>query len=188
MMTRARRTGATSREMDFKTDTQTRHLGITVSALDEKLTSAFVIVLEDTSDLLRAQKAAAWREVARRIAHEIRNPLTPIALSAERIGRQLERVSLTPDVRRIVEECSAIISKEVESVKTLVNEFAQFARFPTAQLMRCDLNTVVSGAFAVVTGPRDGPRVREPLSAGLAPIRVDPEQLQRVVVNLVDNA
>ena len=93
MMKRARRTGAPSREMELKTDKQTLHLAITVSALDEKLTSAFVIVLEDTSDLLRAQKAAAWREVARRIAHEIRNPLTPIALSAERIGRQIERLS-----------------------------------------------------------------------------------------------
>src|SRR5262249_35275074 len=71
MMKRARRTGGASREMDLKTDRQTLHLAITVSALDEKLTSGFVIVLEDTSDLLRAQKAAAWREVARRIAHEI---------------------------------------------------------------------------------------------------------------------
>src|SRR5262249_50733561 len=77
------------------------------------------------------QKAAAWREVARRIAHEIRNPLTPIALSAERIGRQLERQTLPPEVARIVKECTAIIATEVESVKTLVNEFSQFARFPT---------------------------------------------------------
>src|SRR5439155_1632712 len=168
MMKRARRTGATSREMELKTDNQTRHLAITVSALDERLTSAFVIVLEDTSDLLRAQKATAWREVARRIAHEIRNPLTPIALSAERIGRQLERLALPPDVRRIVEECTAIIGKEVESVKTLVNEFAQFARFPTAQLMRCDLNRVVSDALAVFKGRLDGIHVREQLSPGLA--------------------
>ena len=65
---------------------------MTVSALEEKLTSGFVIVLEDTSELLRAQKAAAWHEVARRVAHEIKNPLTPIALSAERISRQLERL------------------------------------------------------------------------------------------------
>jgi two-component system nitrogen regulation sensor histidine kinase NtrY len=188
MMKRARRTGATSREMDLKTDKQTLHLAITVSALDEKLTSAFVIVLEDTSDLLRAQKTAAWREVARRIAHEIRNPLTPIALSAERIDRQLERLTLPPEVRRIVSDCTAIIGKEVEAVKTLVNEFAQFARFPTAQLMRCDLNSVVSGALAVFNGRLDGIRVREQLSPGLAPVLVDPEQLQRVVVNLVDNA
>jgi PAS domain S-box-containing protein len=188
MMKRARRTGATSREMVLKTDKQTLHLAITVSALEEKLTSAFVIVLEDTSDLLRAQKAAAWREVARRIAHEIRNPLTPIALSAERIGRQIERQSMPPDVRRIVLECTAIIGKEVESVKTLVNEFAQFARFPTAQLMRCDLNHVVRDALSVFNGRLDGIRVQERLTAGLPPVSIDAEQFQRVVVNLVDNA
>jgi two-component system, NtrC family, nitrogen regulation sensor histidine kinase NtrY len=188
MMKRARRTGATSREMVLKTDKQTLHLAITVSALEEKLTSAFVIVLEDTSDLLRAQKAAAWREVARRIAHEIRNPLTPIALSAERIGRQIERQSMAPDVRRIVQECTAIIAKEVESVKTLVNEFAQFARFPTARLMRENLNQVVADALSVFNGRLDGLRVQQRLAAGLPPVLIDAEQFQRVVVNLVDNA
>jgi two-component system nitrogen regulation sensor histidine kinase NtrY len=188
MMKRARRTGSTSREMDLKTDKQTLHLAVTVSALDEKLTSAFVIVLEDTSDLLRAQKAAAWREVARRIAHEIRNPLTPIALSAERIGRQIERLSLPPEVARIVLECTATIGKEVESVKMLVNEFSQFARFPTAQLLRCDLNRVVADGLAVFNGRLDGVQVKEHLSQGLPPILVDPEQFKRVVVNLVDNA
>ena len=69
------------------------HLAVTVSALEEKLTSGFVVVLEDTSELLRAQKAAAWHEVARRVAHEIKNPLTPIALSAERIARQVDRAA-----------------------------------------------------------------------------------------------
>ena len=76
-----------------------------------------MIVLEDTSDLLRAQKAAAWHEVARRVAHEIKNPLTPIALSAERIGRQLDRLDLPPGTARIVHECTATIAKSVESVK-----------------------------------------------------------------------
>ena len=188
MMKRARRTGAASREMDLKTEKQTLHLAITVSALEEKLTSAFVIVLEDTSDLLRAQKAAAWREVARRIAHEIRNPLTPIALSAERIGRQIERASLPPDIQRIVKECTETIGKEIESVKTLVNEFAQFARFPPAQPVRCDLNDVVRAALAVFNGRLEGIRLEEWLSPGLPPVSVDPEQFRRVVVNLVDNA
>jgi PAS domain S-box-containing protein len=188
MMKRARRTGSASREMDLKTEKQTLHLAITVSALEETLTSAFVVVLEDTSDLLRAQRAAAWREVARRIAHEIRNPLTPIALSAERIGRQIERLSPPPEVRRIVNECTAMIAKEVESVKTLVNEFAQFARFPTAQLMRCDLNQIVKDALAVFHGRLDGIRVRAEFAEGLPPVLVDAGQFKRAVVNLVDNA
>src|SRR3981081_2263496 len=102
MMKRARRTGGASRELDLKTDKQTLGLAVTLSARGEKFISAFVIVLEDTSDLLRAQKAAAWREVARRIAHEIRNPLTPIALCAERISRQLQRKELPGELQRIL--------------------------------------------------------------------------------------
>jgi nitrogen fixation/metabolism regulation signal transduction histidine kinase len=100
----------------------------------------------------------------------------------------MERVSLPPDVKRIVQECTEMIAKEVESVKGLVNEFAQFARFPTAQLMRCDLNDVVTDALAVFNGRLDGVRVRAQLAAGLAPVLIDPEQFKRVVVNLVDNA
>ena len=92
--------------------------------------SGFVVVLEDTSELLRAQKAAAWHEVARRVAHEIKNPLTPIALSAERIERQVDRLELPPPSARILRECAATISKSVESVKTLVDEFSQFRALP----------------------------------------------------------
>src|SRR5262249_51464364 len=108
--------------------------------------------------------------------------------SAERIGRQVDRLALPPDSARILRECSAIIGREIETVKTLVNEFSQFARFPTAQLLRCDLNTVVNDALAVFQGRLDGVRVDARLAAGLAPVLVDPEQFKRVIVNLVDNA
>ena len=156
LMKRARRTGTASRQMELRTDTRKLQLAVTVSALEEKLTSGFVVVLEDTSELLRAQKAAAWHEVARRVAHEIKNPLTPIALSAERIARQVDRLELPPATDRILHECAATISKSVESVKTLVDEFSQFARFPTAQPVRCDLNEVVAEALAVFAGRLDG--------------------------------
>ncbi|MBZ5593620.1 MAG: HAMP domain-containing protein [Acidobacteriia bacterium] len=188
LMKRARRTGMTSRQMELRSERQTRHLSIIVSALEEKVRSGFVIVLEDTSDLLRAQKAAAWNEVARRIAHEIRNPLTPIALSAERIALQLERAPVSPDVARIVKDCTDTIANEVESVKNLVNEFSQFARFPAAQLVRCDLNEVVESALAVFTGRLDGIELHADLTVGLPPVNVDKEQFKRVIVNLVDNA
>jgi two-component system nitrogen regulation sensor histidine kinase NtrY len=188
LMKRARRTGLASRPMELKLGRQTQHVAVTVSALEEKLTSGFVLVLEDTSELLRAQKTAAWHEVARRVAHEIKNPLTPIALSADRIRRQLERVSLPPDNARIIGECADTISKAVESVKTLVDEFSQFARFPAAQPAPCDLNEVVESALGIFAGRLDGIEIETQLTAGLPQINVDREQFKRVVVNLVDNA
>jgi nitrogen fixation/metabolism regulation signal transduction histidine kinase len=147
-----------------------------------------VVVLEDTSELLRAQKSAAWHEVARRVAHEIKNPLTPIALCAERIARQIERVEMPPSTARIVSECAATISKSVESVKTLVDEFSQFARFPSAQPVRSDLNEVVEEALLVFKGRLDGIAIRTSFAPNLPPVNLDRDQFQRVVVNLVDNA
>jgi PAS domain S-box-containing protein len=188
LMKRARRTGAAFRQLELRTASRKIHLAVTVSALESKVTSGFVVVLEDTTELLRAQKAAAWHEVARRVAHEIKNPLTPIALSAERIGRQLDRLDLPPGAARIVHECAATISKSVESVKTLVDEFSQFARFPSAQPVRGDLNEVVTEALAVFQGRLEGISIRTSFAPGLPAVNLDREQFQRVVVNLVDNA
>jgi PAS domain S-box-containing protein len=188
LMKRARRTGAASGQIELRTPSRKLQLAITVSALEEKLTSGFVVVLEDTSELLRAQKAVAWHEVARRVAHEIKNPLTPIALSAERIGRQLERLDLPPASARILNECAATISKSVESVKTLVDEFSQFARFPTAQPVRSDLNGVVREALAIFQGRLEGISIETRYAPDLPPANLDRELFQRVVVNLVDNA
>jgi nitrogen fixation/metabolism regulation signal transduction histidine kinase len=188
LMKRARRTGLAVGQLELATESRKLHLAVTVSAIEEKLTSGFVVVLEDTSDLLRAQKAAAWHEVARRVAHEIKNPLTPIALSAERMARQLDRVDLPPATSRILRECAETISKSVDSVKTLVDEFSQFARFPAAQPVRSDLNEVVRGALAIFQGRLDGISIQTSFAAGLPPVNLDPEQFQRVVVNLVDNA
>src|SRR5262249_35169210 len=195
LMKRARRTGLAASQIDVEPTRNARssvvlHLAVTVSALPGRHSSApgFVVVLEDTSELLRAQKAAAWNEVARRIAHEIKNPLTPIALCAERIARQLERVRLPEEIARIVKDCTQTIGYEVESVKNLVNEFAQFARFPAAQPVRCDLNEVVEAALAIFAGRLDGIELRAELAPGLAPVNIDKEQFKRVVVNLVDNA
>jgi nitrogen fixation/metabolism regulation signal transduction histidine kinase len=131
---------------------------------------------------------AAWTEVARRVAHEIRNPLTPIALSAERISRLIDKTQLSPEIARVMKECTDTIISEVESVKNLVNEFAQFARFPAAQPVRCDLNEIVEGAVSVFAGRLDGIELQTDLRPGLPPVYVDREQFKRVVVNLVDNA
>jgi two-component system nitrogen regulation sensor histidine kinase NtrY len=188
MMKRARRTGVASRQLELRDQRGTLHLAVTVAALEERLTSAFVVVLEDTSDLLRMQKLAAWQEVAHRIAHEIRNPLTPIALCGERIARQLDKLSTPPEAERILRECTATIANEVESVKTLVSEFSQFAGFPASQPAPADLNEVVECALGVFAGRLEGIEIRKDLAPNLPPVNIDREQFKRVVVNLVDNA
>jgi PAS domain S-box-containing protein len=188
LMKRARRTGSASRQLEVRAADRNLQITVTVAALEEKLTSGFVIVLEDTTELRRAEKAAAWHEVARRVAHEIKNPLTPIALSAERIARQIERLDLPPAAARIFGECAATIGTSVESVKTLVDEFSQFARFPAAQPVRSDLNAVVHEALTVFQGRLDGISIHTAFAPGLPPVNIDREHFQRLVVNLVDNA
>ncbi len=188
LMNRARRTAVAATQIEYKAERRVLQLALTVAALDEQRSSGFVLVVEDTSELLRAQKAAAWHEVARRVAHEIKNPLTPIALCADRIARQLARPEQTADTRRILHECSATIAREVESVRTLVDEFSQFTRFPAAQPVPSDLNQVVDNALSVFDGRLDGIRLERDLAAALPSVLVDREQFKRVVVNLVDNA
>ncbi len=191
LMKRARRTGVAASQIDVPSPEHVLHLAVTVSALPAQGppdTPGFVAVLEDTSELLRAQKAAAWHEVARRIAHELKNPLTPIALSAERIGRILDRGGVSAESQRILRECARTISREVESVKTLADEFSQFSRFPAAQPVPGDLNDIVKNALAVFLGRLDGIDLRVELAPDLPPVNVDPEQFKRVVVNLIDNA
>lgn len=187
LMNRARRMNVAASQLEVRDEQRVLHLSVTVSALDDRVNSGFVLVLEDTSDMLRAQKAAAWHEIARRIAHEIKNPLTPIGLCAERIARQLDR-GPGPDKDRILRECSNIIASEVQTVKTLVDEFSQFARLPAAQPAPSELNEVVENALAVFAGRLDGIEVRRDLSEGLPLVNIDREQFKRLVVNLVDNA
>jgi PAS domain S-box-containing protein len=188
LMNRARRTGVAGTQLEYKAERGILHLALTVAALDAQRSAGFVLVVEDTSELLRAQKSAAWHEVARRVAHEIKNPLTPISLCADRIARQLERPEQTAETRRILRECSVTIAREVESVRTLVDEFSQFTRFPAAQPVVSDLNEVVTNALSVFEGRLDGILVQKELSPALPAVNIDREQFKRVVVNLVDNA
>lgn len=199
MLNRARRTGLATRELEVERDGQIRHLTVTVSALakDEQVEAeptSFVVVLEDTTELLRAQKSAAWNEVARRVAHEIKNPLTPIALSAERMSRLLKRYGGLDDsperqkLRDRFEKGTETIVREVETLRALVDEFSQFARFPQAKPERADLNPVIEEALDVFQGRLDQVVIRRDLTDGLPEVFIDPEQFKRVVVNLIDNA
>lgn len=186
LMKRARRTGLACSQLEIVRDQKVMHLAVTVSAL--QIRRGFVVVLEDTSELLRAQKSAAWQEVARRIAHEIKNPLTPISLSADRIARQLRRTRLPPEIHRVFDECAHTIQQEVQTVKQLVDEFSRFSRFPAAQPVPSDLNEIVDSAVSVFSGRLDGILVTLDLGRELPSVLADREQIKRVIVNLVDNA
>lgn len=186
LLKRARRTGAAASQLEIQRPSSVLHLAVTVASLEEQ--RGFVLVLEDTSDLLRAQKAAAWQEVARRIAHEIKNPLTPISLSADRIARQLRKLAPNGDVRAILDECTQTIQQEVQTVKSLVDEFSQFSRFPSAQPVPTDLNEIVESALAVFAGRLEGVDVSKILEPKIPLVMADREQMKRVIVNLVDNA
>lgn len=186
LLKRARRTGAAAGQLDIQGPNTVLHLAITIASLAEQ--RGFVLVIEDTSDLLRAQKAAAWQEVARRIAHEIKNPLTPISLSSERISRQISRLNIDGKARAILDECTQIIAQEVGTVKSLVDEFSQFSRFPSAHPAPADLNEIVESALAVFAGRLDGISLHVQLARDLPLVLADREQMKRVIVNLIDNA
>jgi two-component system nitrogen regulation sensor histidine kinase NtrY len=164
------------------------HLAVMTTPLkrDDDTTEGVVVVFDDVSPLVRAQKVAAWREVARRLAHEIKNPLTPIQLSAERLRRHFTQAPAA--TRALVEECTATIVGEVESLKGLVDEFSQFARMPAPRAVPTDLHGLVDDALSLYRGLLAEVEIRTHYAASLPKVMIDPEQFRRVILNLVDNA
>lgn len=152
-----------------------------------------VLVIEDLSELLTAQRAAAWQEVARRMAHEIKNPLTPIQLSAERIAKRFaengdEKLQTKEQITKVVDEGTATILREVSSLKAMVDEFSQFARLPHAKLETGDVNEIVRQTAALYEDRLDRVKLETDLADDLPSAMLDGEQLRRVLVNLIDNA
>jgi two-component system, NtrC family, nitrogen regulation sensor histidine kinase NtrY len=145
-----------------------------------------VLVFDDVTPLVRTQRVAAWRDVARRLAHEIKNPLTPIQLSAERMRRHFG--GAPEATRALVDECTTTIVGEVESLKSLVDEFAQFARMPAPKAVPANLNAVLNETLALYKGIIGHITIERKLAPALPPVRLDVEQIRRVVINLVDNA
>ena len=195
LMRRSLRMGAASREIEIATSGRLVRAAVTVSSLGPRRSNTgFVVVIDDLTDLLRAQKAAAWQEVAQRIAHEIKNPLTPIQLSAQRLLRHLERTAaakpdgLRNEFDKLVAECAGLIEREVQTLESLVDEFSQFARFPSARLAPADLNTIVASALDLFHGRLDGIELRKEMAESLPAVKADRELLRRVVANLIDNA
>ena len=190
LLRRADRMGMTTSQMEMPVQRASLNVAVTVATLhhqDER--SGYVIVFEDLSDLLKAQKQAAWREVARRVAHEIKNPLTPIALSAERIQRHLERA--TPNDKAsmdVVRSCAQIIAGAAETVRRLVDEFSSLARFPASKPQPADINDVIESALSMFNGRLDSISLYKSLAPDLPRVMADSEAMKRAVANLVDNA
>jgi len=145
-----------------------------------------VVVFDDLTQLYKAQRMAAWREVARRIAHEIKNPLTPIQLSAQRLRRKyLDRFN-TED--KVFDECTQMINQQVDELKNLVNEFSNFARMPAIKPSENNLNDVINECLALYKEAHKNIHFSRTLSEDLPATRFDREQIKRVLINLLENS
>jgi len=145
-----------------------------------------VAVFDDLTQLFKAQRMAAWREVARRIAHEIKNPLTPIQLSAQRLRRRyLERFSAEDNV---FDDCTQMISQQVDELKNLVNEFSNFARMPATKAMPNNLNEIVNECLVLYQEGHKHIKFERSLDRNLPISNLDREQIKRVIINLLENA
>jgi two-component system nitrogen regulation sensor histidine kinase NtrY len=184
---RSHRMGAASTEVDFHAHGRNIHLAVTSARLElGRGQAGSVLVVEDTTEVLRAQRQLAWKEVAQRVAHEIKNPLTPIALSAARIGRHLDRPQT--ESPNIIRKCSEVILGCVGTLRTLVDQFSALAQFPAPQPRACDMNQVAEQALAMFAGRLEGITVQLNLEPDLPQVLADPDAIRRALANLIDNA
>ncbi|HET9479900.1 MAG TPA: ATP-binding protein [Pyrinomonadaceae bacterium] len=204
LLRRARRTGHATEQTQLEggaSGTGVLPVAMTATALRNSVSPrrGVVLVIEDLSELLAAQRAAAWSEVARRMAHEIKNPLTPIQLSAERIAKSYARIAANGNgtnvdgadekrVAAVISECTETISREVAGLKAMVDEFSRFARLPATRLGPANLNDVISQAVGLYEERLNGVTIDLSLDPDLPPAMLDVEQIKRVFVNLIDNA
>ena len=145
-----------------------------------------VAVLDDLTHLLKVQRMAAWREVARRIAHEIKNPLTPIQLSAQRLRKRY--LSRFTDDDNVFDQSTSTIIRSVEELKILVNEFSQFARMPAARPAPCSLNSIIAEAVTLYSEAHRQVNISFAANSALPDLMLDRDQIKRVIINLLENA
>lgn len=155
-------------------DDQARYLGL-------------VVVFEDLSEIEKAQRMAAWREVARRIAHEVKNPLTPIQLSAQRLKKKYAR-ELKGAKGAVFRECTAMIIKQVDELKGLVNEFSNFARLPSSDPTPADIRQIIEEALSLYREAHQNVEFVFQETREVPVFNLDREQIKRAMINLLDNA
>jgi hypothetical protein len=200
LLRRSHRMGSASGEMEMTINGATMYLLVTVALLEtgsgpDRIHHGYVLVLENATELLRAQKQSAWKEVARRVAHEIKNPLTPISLSAEQIHRHIARLGVTlseaqlesPSIA-VIRRSSEVISSSVESMRMLVDQFAALAQFPTAQPHPAAINPIVENSLALFAGRLQNIRLIKRLAPNLPLVLADPEAMKRALGNMIDNS
>ncbi|WP_020676671.1 sensor histidine kinase [Geopsychrobacter electrodiphilus] len=172
--------------LPFGNDTITLLVNLTTLKNEQGDFMGTVVVFDDLTGLVKAQRMAAWREVARRIAHEIKNPLTPVQLSAQRLRRRYLQHFSKEDT--VFDECTQMIITQVDELKKLVNEFSNFARMPATNPAPCNLNDIIEETLVLY---QEGHKqikfnfTREPV---MPTANLDREQLKRVMINLIENA
>src|SRR3984885_12434763 len=187
LLRRSKRMGLAATEIELPGPRGPLNVTATIARLElDKDREGCILVLEDVTDFLHAQRQVAWKEVAQRVAHEIKNPLTPIALSAERIRKHVDRPMTDSD--SVIRKCSEVILGSVQTMRRLVDQFASLAQFPTSRPQVCDLNSIVESALALFAGRIQHIRVVKLLGSGIPPVFADPESLKRALANLIDNA
>jgi two-component system nitrogen regulation sensor histidine kinase NtrY len=177
------------KEISIVSNGQTTTLALTVSPLPQANGdfSGMIVVFDNLTQLIKAQKIATWKEVAQRVAHEIKNPLTPIQLSAERIIKMLKKQD--PNSPVVIEEGAKTIIQETRTIKSMVDEFSNFARMPKVELRPADLRQLIEQTVALFRGIFAQVEIESELASDIpAAVQLDPEQMKRVLINIFDNA
>ena len=177
------------KEINIVSNGQTTTLALAISPLPQANGdfSGMIVVFDNLTQLIKAQKIATWKEVAQRVAHEIKNPLTPIQLSAERIIKMLKKQD--PNSPTIIEEGARTIIQEARTIKSMVDEFSNFARMPKVDLRPGDLRTLIEQTVGLFRGIFAQVEFEADLAPDLPPaLQLDSEQFKRVMINIFDNA
>jgi PAS domain S-box-containing protein len=195
--------GTVVRNLELTFPGKTLHVAATATPLIDNTEqhTGWVVVLDDMTELLRMEKMSAWQEVARRMAHEIKNPLTPIQLSAERILRRYRQIPAPSQASpsgwwqeefskfdKLLTECVHVIINEAGTLKNLVDEFSRFARLPEVKLEEADLNRILENTLNLYNERTQGIRIQREFDPAIPNLQLDPEQMKRVFINLFDNA